>query len=81
MQAIKPEIMMISTGARFKMSTIERGTNRQIAIVFVVQLVFCLFGAILCTVYSIQMTDASYVEDTDSSSTSAWDSKCCIDGH
>lgn len=44
------KIMMNSANSRFKMSTIEKGTNKQIILIFVVQLLMCLASAIIGTV-------------------------------
>jgi len=45
------KIMMNSSNAKFKMSRIERLTNKQIAIVFIVQVFICLVAAIFGTIF------------------------------
>lgn len=37
--------MMNSSNAKFKLSKLERQTNKQIIIVFVIQIIFCLIAA------------------------------------
>lgn len=49
------KIMMNSSSAKFKMSRIERLTNKQIIIVFCVQILLCFVGAIFGTVYQFQI--------------------------
>lgn len=55
------KIMMNSTTARFKMSKIERETNKQILIVFIVQVICCFIGAIIGTFIQFDLYDASYL--------------------
>jgi phospholipid-transporting ATPase len=55
------KIMMNSANSRFKMSTIEKGTNKQIILIFIVQLIMCLTSAIIGT--SLQdHTKLTYLE-------------------
>ena len=53
--------MMNSTSAKFKMSRIERETNKQIIIVFVVQVICCFIGAIIGVIYQIDLSDEHYL--------------------
>lgn len=55
------KIMMNSTGARFKMSKIDRLTNKQIIIVFCVQTICCLISAIFGTIYTLVIKDYTYL--------------------
>jgi len=41
--------MMNSTAARFKMSKIEKETNKQIVLVFIVQVICCFIAALIGT--------------------------------
>ena len=52
---------MNSTSAKFKMSRIERETNKQIIIVFVVQVICCFIGAIIGVIYQIDLSDEHYL--------------------
>ncbi len=64
---------MNSSNARFKMSKIERETNKQIIIVFVVQVICCFIGAICGTVWQTQLKENNswYLGIKDG--VSAWD--------
>lgn len=56
------KIMLNSTKARAKNSKIERGMNKQIAIVFVFQLIFCLFSSFYGAIwYSNHHQELSYL--------------------
>ena len=55
------KIMMNSSNSKFKMSRIERITNRQIVLVFMVQILLCLIGSIFGTIYQFQIKDYSYL--------------------
>ncbi|CDW78607.1 phospholipid-translocating p-type flippase family protein [Stylonychia lemnae] len=55
------KIMMNSTGAKFKMSRIERETNKQILIVFIVQVICCFIGAIIGTIYQLDLVEDQYL--------------------
>lgn len=58
------KIMMNSANSRFKMSSIERGTNRQIILIFIVQIIMCLLSAITGIIWQKTLpSDAdSYLE-------------------
>jgi magnesium-transporting ATPase (P-type) len=53
------KIMMNSSNTRFKMSRLEKTTNKQILIVFVVQVICCLIGAILSVSWQTYLKDHS----------------------
>jgi len=55
------KIMMNSTSARFKMSKIEKETNKQIVIVFLVQVVICFISAIVGVFQEIDLIPATYL--------------------
>lgn len=64
---------MNSTGAKFKMSKIDRLTNKQIIIVFCVQTICCLISAIFGTIYTFVIQKYTYLEFSESQS--AWETK------
>ena len=56
------KIMMNSSNSKFKMSRLERTTNKQILIIFVVQVICCLIGAILSVSYQTYLeNNTSYL--------------------
>ena len=67
------KIMMNSANVRYKMSKIERQTNKQIVIVFIVQILFCFIAALCGSLWQFELRDkAPYLAYTAVSS--AWDS-------
>jgi magnesium-transporting ATPase (P-type) len=44
------KIMMNSANSRFKMSSIEKGTNKQIIFIFIAQLFMCLLCSVILTI-------------------------------
>lgn len=59
------KIMMNSNNAKFKISRIERQTNRQIIIVFLVQIVLCLIGSIFGAIYKFRIEGFDYLDYKD----------------
>jgi phospholipid-transporting ATPase len=55
------KIMMNSANSRFKMSTIEKGTNKQIILIFIVQILMCLMSAIIGTIFQFSK-DLEYLD-------------------
>ena len=51
------KIMMNSANSKYKMSSIEKGTNRQIVLIFVVQLIMCFLCSITGTVWQKSFKD------------------------
>lgn len=49
------KIMMNSSNAKFKMSNIEKETNRQIVYIFMVQIFMCFVAAICSTIWQIKI--------------------------
>ena len=45
------KIMMNSANSKYKMSTIEKGTNRQIILIFIVQIFMCIVSSIIGTLW------------------------------
>jgi len=56
------KIMMNSANSKFKMSTIEKGTNRQIILIFFVQIGMCLFSSIFGTIWQKNMNGDAYLD-------------------
>lgn len=57
------KIMLNSTKARAKRSTLERAMNKQIIIVFVFQLIFCLFSSLYGAIwYTLHFKELHYLE-------------------
>lgn len=54
------KIMKNSKNARFKMSAIQKGTNKQIVYVVILQLFLCLFGATYGTIWWWKNKDKLY---------------------
>ena len=52
------KIMMNSANSKFKMSSIEKGTNKQIILIFVVQMIMCLSAAIIGTILKTTLDNA-----------------------
>jgi hypothetical protein len=68
--------MMNSSNSKYKMSKIERETNKQILIVFVVQFLFCFAGALVCALWQYNMQDATYLAYNYNSS--VWDTNLAL---
>jgi magnesium-transporting ATPase (P-type) len=49
------KIMMNSTGAKFKMSRIDQLTNKQIVLVFCMQIMLCLVAATFATILQLNV--------------------------
>jgi len=64
------KIMMNSANSKYKMSTIEKGTNRQIILIFFVQLLMCLFCSVFGAIWQHNLADPAYLDFKDS-----WDTK------
>ena len=56
--------MMNSANAKYKMSSIEKGTNKQIILIFVVQILMCLTCAIVGSVWQFNMGYETYLAIT-----------------
>lgn len=65
------KVMMNSANSKYKMSTIEKGTNKQIILIFLVQLLMCLGSAIVGTVWQ-DNTKVDYLDLTEEHSLT-WD--------
>ena len=66
------KVMMNSSSAKFKMSKIERETNRQIILMVIVQFVFCLCCAVIGTITQVGMK-TTHLYLCEQSPTSAFD--------
>lgn len=60
------KIMMNSANSKYKMSTIEKGTNRQIILIFFVQLLMCLFSSVFGAIWQNNLGDPAYLDFKDS---------------
>jgi magnesium-transporting ATPase (P-type) len=60
------KIMMNSTSAKFKMSKLEKLTNRQIILIFCFQIIVCFIAAIFAAFYQQEIKVADYLALKDS---------------
>lgn len=56
------KIMMNSSSAKFKMSGLEKGTNKHIIQIFCVQTLLCFIAAIFGTFYQLSLLDVPYLD-------------------
>ena len=54
------KIMMNSANSRFKMSSIEKGTNKQIIFIFIAQILMCIICSIILTIMQKQAVDTAW---------------------
>jgi magnesium-transporting ATPase (P-type) len=73
------KIMMNSANSKYKMSTLEKGTNKQIILIFIVQIIMCLLSSMVGIIWQKSLPEGKegYL-DFDSGAAANWNTQIIL---